>query len=196
VDSWLSLMFKDFALYFDLIRDCYEAYVLYQFFTLLVNFLEQGNIPLDEMLSSKPPLPHPWPMCCLQPIPLGRSFYNWSRLCVLQFAIVKPLITLLAIVLAISDAYGEGDFSPTYGYVYVVVIDNISITISMYFLILFYQATKEELAPFKPVLKLICIKAIIFFSFWQGVVIAIIAWLGWFQQARRVFVVVQWDTFC
>ena len=36
----------------------------------------------------------------------------------------------------------------------------------MYFLVLFYMSVKEELAPIKPVPKFLCIKAIIFFSFW------------------------------
>lgn len=52
----------------------------------------------------------------------------------------------------------------------------------MYFLVLFYMATKEELAPIKPVPKFLSIKAIIFFSFWQGVALAVIEKLGWLPK--------------
>lgn len=74
--------------------------------------------------------------------------------------------------------YGDGDIlNPTKGYLYLTIIDNASITISMYFLVLFGNsfifinnikgmATKEELAPRKPLYKFLCIKAVIFFSFW------------------------------
>lgn len=46
-----------------------------------------------------------------------------------------------------------------------MIINNISQFVAMYSLVLFYWATKEELAPMKPVGKFMCIKAVIFFSF-------------------------------
>jgi Organic solute transporter Ostalpha len=48
---------------------------------------------------------------------------------------------------------------------------------------------KEPLAPYKPVPKFLCIKAVLFLSFWQGVVVAGLARLhlihaigGWSQH--------------
>jgi hypothetical protein len=32
VDAWMSLRFKDAAFYIDPIRECYEAFVIYNFF--------------------------------------------------------------------------------------------------------------------------------------------------------------------
>ena len=48
----------------------------------------------------------------------------------------------------------------------------------MYFLILFYQATKESLMPFNPIPKFLCIKGVLFFSYWQSVVITILVKVG------------------
>ena len=45
IDSWFSLRFYDVRVFVELARHCYEAYVLYCFFLLLVNYLEgEANI--------------------------------------------------------------------------------------------------------------------------------------------------------
>ena len=36
----------------------------------------------------------------------------------------------------------------------------------------FYVMLKEPLAPYNPVPKFLCVKAVLFLSFWQGVIIA------------------------
>ncbi|KAL6061781.1 DUF300-domain-containing protein [Balamuthia mandrillaris] len=58
VDSWLSLRFASYALYFDLVRDCYEAYVLYMFFNLLVAFIntydeEAAQLQREQLLAEE-----------------------------------------------------------------------------------------------------------------------------------------------
>lgn len=40
VNSWLSLRFKEARFYIDPIRECYEAFVIYNFFMYLVAYLE------------------------------------------------------------------------------------------------------------------------------------------------------------
>lgn len=52
----------------------------------------------------------------------------------------------------------------------------------MYFLVLFYMPIEEELKPFRPVPKFLCIKTVIFFSFWQGVLLAFLVWVGAIQE--------------
>jgi hypothetical protein len=47
------------------------------------------------------------------------------------------------------------------GYLLVVIISNVSITVSLYALGLFYLAVANELQPFKPIPKFLCIKIII-----------------------------------
>ena len=43
VDSFLSLRFRDAALYVDMLRDCYEGYALYLFLALMVGYLGDGD---------------------------------------------------------------------------------------------------------------------------------------------------------
>lgn len=54
------------------------------------------------------------------------------------------------------------------GYLYVTMIYNISVSLSLYALFLFYFATRELLVPYNPVLKFFMVKSVIFLSFWQG----------------------------
>lgn len=50
VDSFVSLRFKEVALYVDMLRDCYEGYALYLFLALMVGYLGDG----DEYKASQP----------------------------------------------------------------------------------------------------------------------------------------------
>lgn len=59
-------------------------------------------------------------------------------------------------------------FSPNGGYLYITIIYNISVSLALYGLFLFYFATKDLLMPFEPVLKFCTVKSVIFLSFWQG----------------------------
>lgn len=54
------------------------------------------------------------------------------------------------------------------GYLYVTAIYNLSVSLALYGLFLFYFATRDLLIPFEPVLKFCTIKSVIFLSFWQG----------------------------
>lgn len=43
IDSFVSLRFKNAALYVDMLRDCYEGYALYLFLALMVGYLGDGD---------------------------------------------------------------------------------------------------------------------------------------------------------
>ena len=86
----------------------------------------------------------------------------------LQFVLIKPITAILAIILDRYGHYHEGHFEISSGYMYLSAINNISISLSLYCLVLFYMATEERLKPFSPFAKFLCIKAILFFSFWQS----------------------------
>lgn len=50
-----------------------------------------------------------------------------------------------------------------------MVFEAFSVSVAMYCLIQFYLQLKVDLAEHKPFLKVVCIKLVIFFSFWQSV---------------------------
>ena len=74
--------------------------------------------------------------------------------------------------------YHEGRWKVSEGYLYTTLIYNISISVALFALFLFYSATKELLRPYDPALKFFSVKAVIFLSFWQGVALSIMEVCG------------------
>jgi len=140
----------------------------------MVTFVSLESAPrtLEDVLEAKEPISHPFPLGCLPRIKPGQGFLLWCYRFILQYVFVKPMVSVSAVILEFTNLYGDGDWDPKQGYLYLTMIENTSVAIAMYYLVLFYMVTKEDLKPFDPMGKFICIKAVIFFSFWQGVVIS------------------------
>ncbi|PIO69769.1 hypothetical protein TELCIR_08397 [Teladorsagia circumcincta] len=119
-DSWLSLIFfsDNVYIYFNSIRDCYEAFVIYSFLSLCYEYLGGESNIMAEIRG-------------------------------------KPI-------------------NADQGYLYITLVYNVSISLALYGLFLFYTATRELLSPYSPVLKFLTVKSVIFLSFWQGFFIAIL----------------------
>ena len=158
----------------------YEAYVLYLFTQLIIEYLG-GEYPLICLLITKRYLIRPWPMNKIKPIQLGEGFYRNVKQGVLQFVIIRPITSVFALILAGWDLYTEGDFSLNNGYLYCSLISNISISISLYYLVLLYTATHDNLDP-SIIYKFLCVKSLIFFSFWQSCLFSILLQTGFFGR--------------
>lgn len=52
-------------------------------------------------------------------------------------------------------------------YLWITIIYNITYTVALYALLLFYMGTHELLAPFNPLLKFTVVKMVVFLTFWQ-----------------------------
>ena len=50
---------------------------------------------------------------------------------------------------------------------WLTIIYNITYTLALYALLLFYMGTHELLAPFNPLLKFTVVKSVVFLTFWQ-----------------------------
>jgi hypothetical protein len=116
---------------------------------------------------------HMFPFNCMcKPWPVDRVFLQICYRGTLQFMILKPIVTLLAVIMEYNGIFNEGSFSFKYGYIYTSILMNFSITWAAYVLLQFYLVFKIQLTPYSPVPKFLCIKAILFLSFWQAVVLA------------------------
>ena len=180
VNSWLSLRYVHASVYIDAFRDCYEAYVLHMFLSLMYTYLlsPDGNPNrmddiLDNMDEDHQTVHHVFPFNYLcHPWPVDAQFLQICYRGTLQFMILKPITTLVAVIMETQGIYHEGSFSFSYGYIYTAIVMNCSITWAAYVLLQFYLVFKLQLKPYSPVPKFLCIKAILFLSFWQAVVLA------------------------
>lgn len=177
LNAWLALLFPTYAIYMDTLRECYEAYVIYNFMIYLLNFLN-AEMDLEAVLEEKPQVTHFFPLCCLPPWKNGRELIQGCKHGILQYTVVRPITTVIALICELAGVYQENKFTPSNAYTYVVCINNLSQFVSMYCLVLFYKANHEELKPMNPIGKFLCIKMVIFFSFFQGFVISILVWSG------------------
>jgi len=181
-ESWLSLMFfgeNSYYVYFNAIRDCYEAFVIYNFLALCYEYLGgEGNI-MSEIRGKTIRSSCIYGTCCLAGHSYNIGFLRFCKQATLQFCIVKPTMSFIVILLQSYGLYEDGNWDAGKGYLYVTLIYNVSITLALYALFLFYFATRELLRPFDPVLKFFTIKSVIFLSFWQGVLLAILETLGY-----------------
>merc|ERR1712038_1077646 len=58
---------------------------------------------------------------------------------------------------------------------WLVVVQNVSVFLAFSGLLKFYHAVQDDLACCRPFPKFLCIKGIVFMTFWQGLVIAFLA---------------------
>ncbi|KAG8184580.1 hypothetical protein JTE90_005195 [Oedothorax gibbosus] len=188
LDSWLSLLLAThpYHIYFDSVRDWYEAFVIYNFLSLCYEYLGgEGNI-MSEIRGK--PIRSSWlyGTCCLRGKTYTIGFLRFCKQATLQFCAVKPLMSLLILVLQPLGKYADGDWRVDGGYVWVVTVSNVSVSLALYGLLLFYFATQELLSPYAPVAKFLTVKSVIFLSFWQGFVLAVLAKCGVVEGASAV----------
>ena len=84
-----------------------------------------------------------------------------------------------------QNYYCEGCFRLDRAYGWVTLATNFSQLWAMYCLVLFYHAFMKELQPIQPLGKLLCVKAVVFFSFYQEVGVTICVALGWITATEN-----------
>ncbi|KAG2484774.1 hypothetical protein HYH03_016428 [Edaphochlamys debaryana] len=179
VDAWFALRFRKAREYLDPIRECYEAFVIYSFFAYLMAYLQDNLGDLDEYMSNKPQKQHLWGLhWILKPWDMGTRFLWECKKGVLNYVILRPICTALAFITDIFDKYGEGQINFKKSYIYLATVTSSSQLWALYCLIMLYTAMHAELAPIRPLSKFICIKAVVFVTFWQGIAIAILVYAG------------------
>lgn len=130
ISTLISLYSLQTAFFIDLIRDIYEAFVIYCFFGLLVEYLG-GQRSLLILLHGRQPTPHPWPISkCISPIDISDpyTFLNIKR-GIFQYVQVKPVLVIFTVIFKATKTYNDGDLKLTSGYTYVSIAYNFSVSL-------------------------------------------------------------------
>lgn len=176
IQSYLSLRYHHARVYMSTIRDFYEAFVIASFVYYLMELLG-GQDSLVQLLRQKAPHygQHKFPISLvLQPWELGEEFMLQCKHGVLQYVVFKTTATIIIFLCEFAGVYGEGHFEWFVAYPYLCFFQNISVMYALYCLVIFFHACNEELhrpVNWHPLGKFLCIKGVVFFTWWQGVVI-------------------------
>ena len=78
------------------------------------------------------------------------SFWNWPQhLPTTEYVQVKPVLAAATLILKFSGKYNEGDFRANSGYLYISIIYNTSICLSLYCLAMFWVCVSDDLKPYR-----------------------------------------------
>lgn len=165
--SILGLGFPEQAFLFDSVRDFYESFVLYNFLSLLLVYAGGEQRCAEGMQADPGYIEQPYPFTRFGAIPTNAVFLRHCKQAVLQFILVKPVMAVISLVMIVNGEY--------HSYIYqtvLAVVYNISYSLALYMLVLFYLATHKQLTRFNPIRKFASVKLVVFFTFWQTFVIS------------------------
>jgi len=164
-----------FFTFLESIKECYEALVIAKFLALMYSYLNisiSKNIVPDEIKGRV--LHHSFPVSLFMPhnVRLEHKTLKQLKVWTWQFVVIRPVCSILIIALELIGFYPSW-LSWTF-----TIILNLSVSLALYSLVIFYHLFAKELAPHNPLAKFLCIKGIVFFSFWQGCALDILSSVG------------------
>ena len=175
INSFFAVYFQKYSFYFDVLKEVYEGFVVYNFLYLCLASVGYDSDLVDWWnRQNNPQLPSSWfySTCCIE-IHMNAPFLRYCKQGVLQFVIIKIMMAIVIFICSAYDNYAIGSLNSKNAYIYIFIIYNFSYTIALYSLLLFYLSAKELLTPFKPVMKFVMVKSIIFVTFWQTIILSI-----------------------
>jgi len=188
LEAMIAISVPQLSVVLAVFRSCYEAFTLFSFVQLMLSYLtlgmpSQGDgargaiwIALD--MKSDPQVSHVFPCSFLPAWPMGPVFLRRTLMGVFQYSATMPLIALLTGICQALGAYGASVTEWNSAYPYLFLIQNASQCWALYCLVLFYRASAQRLEAKQPLRKFVCIKMVVFFTWWQDMMIAGLVYYG------------------
>ena len=169
-----------------IIKDFYEAYIIYQFLSFCISAIGGGdrNKVIDLLAKNVDHLTPPFKIffCCKTHYEDDRALASaillQCQLFAMQFVFWKPVTAISMVMLKKYNYFGPyaEDATDWKSFQFwIVIIQNISTFVAFSGLLKFYHAVDKELAWCRPLAKFLCIKGVVFMTFWQGSALTILA---------------------
>lgn len=207
----VSIGFPDGAIYVSIFVGVAESVVFYLFVSLIFHYIgksdddddgdaatawtaqyqyrlnvydrELGNRLLHRILSSDS-THYPFPLCRYMIIASEGLFFEIRNRCV-QFPLVNLLTVATSGILYATGFYVAGDFSPTRGYVWLLLIKAASMSVAFYALYVLHKITMSGVKMITDKLNLFT--TLFNLLFWQHVVVSL------FYQFGIIVVYPEWS---
>jgi len=134
-----------------------------------------GEESVEEIIKDKEIIRLGWPLSRIKLPPpqyCGKSYLHRCKQGALQYVLIRPVTAVIAVILEATHYCCDGKISFSFGWLYITIVLFVSVTLAMYSLVCLYTNLSADLKPYRPLLQFGSVKFVIFFSFWQSVVIA------------------------
>ncbi|GAA6052410.1 hypothetical protein JCM3770_000228 [Rhodotorula araucariae] len=172
--SFFSYRYFRSYTYYSVSVVAYESLVLAAFLMLLLQYIGNSTNEQRAVLRDKEKRTIPFPFCCIRFRPSKPYFLHGLKWSVLQYSLLRPLISIIEIICQTYDVLCPTQYSIYYAEVYLDAIDFISISVALYGLIVFYALVKERLAGRNPLAKFLSIKIVVMLLFYQSFVFSVL----------------------
>lgn len=139
--SCVSFRYVWYSVYLDVIRDAYEGFVLYSFYHLLLHFLGLDPEAQVARLKDVPRQRMTSPLCCFKFTPASKAFLNNCKAAVLQYAVIRPAMAVVAVILEGLGILCPDDWGVSTGQFWVTIINFTSCTIALVCSCFFFWAS-------------------------------------------------------
>lgn len=190
LNSWFALYFSEQKVYFETLRESYEAYVIYSFFHLMVNYLKQFDCPVPQDITNEPKESteskeskesnateikhnHLFPFNFIFSSMTKKKLISKASIGVFQYLIIRQVITVCGLIIYTTNPvlFGYEKFGSNNIYSSFMIIICLSQACAVYCVVLFCKVMQDKLTGIRPLSKFLIIKFIIFLTFWQSVII-------------------------
>lgn len=199
-NTFMSVLFPEHCLYFDILKDGYEAFVLYRFYLLLIYYFNcdaptyfqfkgtynhselHPKLITKEMITQNieayftycEPYHAPFNLFI---ITSSTELYLWINRLIIQYLTLRFVLPLFIIPFHLLGIYNHGDMAFNNTYLWLSLMTNMSISLTIGSLYIFICIIKPVIKAREPKFKFLSIKILILFIFWQSNFFSILSYL-------------------
>ncbi|PLW35711.1 hypothetical protein PCASD_13131 [Puccinia coronata f. sp. avenae] len=184
ISSFFAYRYYRHYVYFAVVRDTYEGCVLASFLILCLLYVGRSPLEQQEVMRQKEKSPLVFPFCCFRYRPSKPYFLIATKWSVLQYVILRPVISGTALITDTQKVFCASSYSPHFANLWLTVTIFISTTIALYGLLITKHLAQEDLAGHRPTCKFMSIKIAVFLVFYQSFLLSFFDHIGLFKATE------------